>query len=207
MAADAMHLRPGALVVLEGLDRTGKSTQMSALQELRWDDPVPVFAHMPSGLTDLTQAIYRLTEAERIASPLARQLLHLACHAENLGPLDLARRERAVVLDRWWWSTMAYGWYAGRVAEHGVDEALFRDLIGTVWAGQQADVVFLFTTPYERDGHNRSEVHEAYELLAAEHPDLTVRVPRLSPVETTAFLVSALRERRISTESGDGSGR
>src|SRR4051794_7388128 len=123
-----MHLRPGALVVLEGLDRTGKSTQMSALRELRWDYPVPIFTHMPSGLTDLTQAIYRLTEAKRIASPLARQLLHLACHAENLGPLDLERREHAVVLDRWWWSTMAYGWYAGQLDRLGVDEVFFKEL-------------------------------------------------------------------------------
>jgi len=200
-----MYLRPGALVVLEGLDRTGKSTQMSALQQLRWNDPVPVFTHMPSGLTELTQAVYHLTEAKNIASPLARQLLHLACHAENLGPLDVTRRKRAVVLDRWWWSTLAYGWYGGQLARHGVEEELFKGLIGTVWAGHPADAVFLFTTPHERDDHNRSEVYEAYELLAAENPELTVRVPRLDPMATTAFLVSALRERRIlaSAENGD----
>ncbi|GAA1963614.1 hypothetical protein [Catenulispora subtropica] len=197
MVREAVRLRPGALVVLEGLDRTGKSSQATRLQQLRWADPAPKFTHMPSGLTELTQAVYRLTEDTTIASPLARQLLHLACHAENLGPLQQVRRERAVVLDRWWWSTVAYGWHASHLAEHGVDYELFHGLIGTVWAGQNADTVFLFTTPHKRDDHNRQEVREAYDLLAAEHPAQTVRVPATDPAATTEFIVAALRERGL----------
>ena len=192
-----MHLRPGALVVLEGLDRTGKSTQVARLQRLRWADPAPEFTHMPSGLTEVTRAVYALTEDVRIVSPLARQLLHLACHAENLGPLLQVRRERAVVLDRWWWSTVAYGWYAGRLAEHGVDHVVFHRLIDTVWAGQDADVVFLFTSPHEHDDHNRRDVLEAYDLLAAEHPAQTIRVPAADSDSTTEFIVAALRERSL----------
>lgn len=99
-----MRMRPGSLVVLEGLDRTGKTTQRDALTALPWDPPVPLITHMPSGLTSLTEAIYRTTEKHKINSPLARQLLHLTCHAENLPALRTAREQRGVILDRWWWS-------------------------------------------------------------------------------------------------------
>jgi len=197
VADHALRLRPGTLVVLEGLDRTGKSTQMSALRSQRWADPVPAFAHMPSGMSALTQAVYELIEGKSIASPLARQLLHLACHAENLGLLRQARRERAVVLDRWWWSTVAYGWHAGHLDQHGVDKTLFRELIGTVWAGQEADVVFLFTEPHESDDHNRAEVSAAYKALAEQHHSLAVHVPKASPAATTALLLDTMRERAI----------
>lgn len=197
MVDETVRLRPGTLVVLEGLDRTGKSTQVTRLQGLRWADPAPEFTHMPSGLTELTRAVYALTEGMTIASPLARQLLHLACHAENLGPLQQIRRERAVVLDRWWWSTVAYGWHAGHLAEHGVDHALFHGLIDTVWAGHDADAVFLFTTPHEHDDHNRRDVREAYDLLAAEHPAQTIRVPAADPGSTTEFILAALRQRSL----------
>jgi thymidylate kinase len=107
-----MRMRPGSVVVFEGLDRTGKSTQLERLSGLSWKPPGPVFAHMPSGLTSLTSSIYTVTEHEDISSPLARQLLHLACHAENMHALVAGSSQGGLVLDRWWWSTMAYGWYA-----------------------------------------------------------------------------------------------
>lgn len=196
MASNPVRLKAGALVVFEGLDRAGKSTQISRLQSMTWTNPAPMFTHMPSGTTDLSQAIYRLTEDAEIDSPLARQLLHLACHAENLRPLNTALRERAVVLDRWWWSTVAYGQRAVHEA-YGMDEALFRGLIDTIWSRAEADVVFLFTTPYQRDELNREPVREAYEQLAMQNPGLTVRVPRADPNETAAFIAAALRERNL----------
>ena len=82
-----LYFRPGSLVVFEGLDRSGKSTQIKRLSMLNWKAPGPKFTHMPSGMTALTESIYELTENEKIGSPLARQLLHLACHAENIAPI------------------------------------------------------------------------------------------------------------------------
>lgn len=202
MGRNGVHLLPGTLVVLEGLDRTGKSTQMAALQELDWTPPAPVFTHMPSGLTELTGAVYELTEHHRIVSPLARQLLHLACHAENLPALSQARRDGSVVLDRWWWSTVAYGWGGGRLTDYGVDEKLFQTLIDTVWSGLDADIVFLFVDPHEADAHNRRAVAEVYESLAAAYPALTVRVPRQGLEATTAFLLKHLSMRGLLQGSG-----
>lgn len=120
-----LTLRPGTLVVFEGLDRVGKLTQVDALRELNWGAPAPTFAHMPSGSSSLRQAIYRLTEREAIDSPLCRQLLHLACHAESQPFLRAARASGGLILDRWWWSTVAYGWATGALADAGLSEDAF----------------------------------------------------------------------------------
>lgn len=198
MVAELVRFRPGALVVFEGLDRTGKSTQLSRLRALAWQGSEPLFAHMPSGASEVTQAVYEVTEKARIDSPLARQLLHLACHAENIGPLSAALGERAVVLDRWWWSTVAYGWRAVR-ERYGMDEAVFTALIDAIWSHLAADVVFLFTEPHALDGHNREHVREAYERLAEQHRAVTVAVPRAEPHETTELILTALGQRDLIT--------
>src|SRR5690349_5361670 len=66
----SLQLRPGSLIVFEGLDRSGKSTQIKRLSALDWAVPGPGFIHLPSGLTDLTRNIYTLTENSQISSPL-----------------------------------------------------------------------------------------------------------------------------------------
>ncbi|RSN52640.1 hypothetical protein DMH01_41445 [Amycolatopsis sp. WAC 04182] len=187
------HLRPGCLVVLEGLDRSGKSTQIERLRAQNWAGPHPTFAHMPSGLTVLTERIYGITEQDPITSPLARQLLHMACHAENIAALADARQRGGVVLDRWWWSTVAYGWHGGRLAELGVSERAFFGMIDAIWLRQPADVVFLFTTPFERDELNRDVVRHGYAQLAERYGSITMEVPSGTAGETTDFLMSRLR--------------
>lgn len=190
-----MRLRAGAIVVLEGLDRSGKSTQRSALQTLPWTDPAPTFTHMPSGLSPLTEEIYALTEHHKFTSSLSRQLAHLTCHAENIDRLGEAR-SAGLVLDRWWWSTVAYGWYRGGLKDR-MPRSVFFGLIDAIWAQLSADVVFLFMTPFENDTLNRGSVIEGYEALASEHETTTVRVPRLSPEDTTSFLRDSLHERDL----------
>jgi dTMP kinase len=67
---------------------------------------------MPLGLTLLTSSIYALTEHEPISSPLARQFAALGVPRGELARTRGRLRPRRLVLDRFWWSTMAYGWYA-----------------------------------------------------------------------------------------------
>ena len=133
----------------------------------------------------------------QISSPLARQLLHVACHAENIGPIADARVRHGLFLDRWWWSTVAYGWYGARLIGSGLSESVFFGLIESVWSGQQADVVFLFMTPHERDRLNRDEVRNGYAALAAEHEAITVAMPPVDPEETTDFILASLRAREL----------
>lgn len=190
-----MRLRPGTFIVLEGLDKTGKTTQSEAIEAAGWEPPLPLVTHMPSGETDLTRAIYEITEYQTIASPLARQLLHLACHAENLPALAAARRERGVVIDRWWWSTVAYGWFGGLRSQ--LSESAFFGAINMIWGGFEADVVFLFLSAHAQDSHNLSTVAEGYRWLAAHHPDVAVEIPAGSPESVTTFLLEELRRRAL----------
>lgn len=152
---------------------------------------------MPSGMTDLTRDIYSLTEHNQISSPLARQLLHVACHAENIGPIADARVRHGLFLDRWWWSTVAYGWYGAGLARSGPSKSVFFGLIDSVWSAQQADVVFLFMTPYENDRLNRDEVRSGYAALAGECEAITVAVPPVGLKETTGFILASLRAREL----------
>ncbi len=193
----SLHLRAGSLVVFEGLDRSGKSTQIKRLSALDWAAPTPRFTHMPSGMTDLTRNIYSLTENSQISSPLARQLLHIACHAENIEPIAEARVRHGLFLDRWWWSTVAYGWYGAGLAGAGLNESVFFGLIESVWSAQQAGMVFLFMTPHESDRLNRDAVRRGYAALAAEHEAIAVTMPPAGPEETTGFILASLRAREL----------
>lgn len=190
-----MRFLHGSLVVLEGLDKTGKTTQAELLAALPWEQPAPLVTHMPSGLTELTEEIYRTTEHHHIASPLARQLLHLACHAENLGALIQARQKRGVILDRWWWSTVAYGWFGGLRTQ--LSEEAFLGAINMVWGGFDADIVFLFLAAHEADSHNVSAVSTGYAWLASRHVGDFVKVPPGSRERTTRFLVDELKRRHL----------
>ena len=78
-----------------------------------------------------------------------------------------------------------------------MDEAVFTGLIDSIWSHLKADVVYLFTSPYERDSHNREQVREAYEHLATENRALTVAVPRAETQETTEFILNSLQERGL----------
>jgi dTMP kinase len=190
-----MRFRAGAAVILEGLDKAGKTTQRNALTKVQWEGEGPLITHMPSGVSQLTQLLYEVTERQEIKSNLARQLLHLACHAENLPALKAARMERGVVVDRWWWSTAAYGWFGGIRRE--VSESAFFGTIEMVWSGFTADLVFLFSTPFQEDSHNLSSVADGYRVLAGRSRDVCVEVPRLSETATTEFILEKLDERGL----------
>lgn len=194
-----MQLKPGSVVVFEGLDATGKSTQLDRLGARSWDEPAPMFVHMPSGLTTITSQIYQLTETAKLQTPLGRQLLHLSCHAENMEALLAARDRGGLVLDRWWWSTVAYGWYGGGLHET-VPTEVFRGVIDAVWSAVVPEVVFAFLEPFNDDPWNLPEVRAGYEALVAEHLDAAVRVPQASPDQVAAFIEGELRTRGIMTD-------
>lgn len=187
-----MKIKPKTLIVFEGLDKAGKSTQLERFKEIPWAEPAPHFAHMPSGLTRLTADIYGLLETVKPQSQLALQLLHLACHAENAPTITRQRQETAVILDRFWWSTVAYGWYGGKIGRSGLEWTAFMNLIDSIWRDLTPDLVFLFIHPHENDANNSDAVELGYRKLAEESSGTTVLVPRLSVEDTSDFVFEAL---------------
>lgn len=198
MFETGLVIRPGAVVVFEGLDRTGKSTQLERLR-IAVGDSSTVFAHMPSGFTPFTKNLYMALEGatvnERPKSGLAQQLAHLACHAESIRELERAVEMQSLILDRWWWSTLAYGWYGGSVEQSGLSEGSFRELIKTIWAPIVPSIVFVFLEPHHVDGNNTEGVEAGYRALIEEHSDLVVVIPSGSEESTYALVTASLLER------------
>ncbi|MBX3099577.1 MAG: hypothetical protein KF761_08355 [Salinibacterium sp.] len=198
------QLRAGEVIVFEGLDKAGKSTQIEALSG-SLDPATVLFAHMPSGLTAFTQRVYEVLESKaKPESGLAQQLAHLACHAENMPALLAAVESQALVLDRWWWSTLAYGWYGGSVQESGLSEATFNELIQSIWSCIVPSVVFVFLAPHQTDENYASGVEAGYRVLMKRDPDRTVLVPSLSPVDTHRMIMDELQRRDIITSDRPG---
>ncbi|OFE18357.1 hypothetical protein BA895_12020 [Humibacillus sp. DSM 29435] len=189
-------LRSGAVVVFEGLDKAGKSTQLDLLQGAV-DPTSATFAHMPSGFAEFTRRLYRVLETNPPTTALARQLAHLSCHSESIDDLIGASERGALVLDRWWWSTLAYGWYANPDSL-GISQEDFTALIDQIWQRVEADVVFLFLTAYAGDENNAPGVKEGYEAIAAaSEVGQVVFVPAMSEEETHNFVVAELARRGL----------
>lgn len=199
MSETKLAINPGVSVVFEGLDRTGKTTQRELLRDVLAPETV-VFAHMPSGFVPFTGRVYDALEAkgEKPASGLAQQLAHLACHAESIERLVEVTESKALVLDRWWWSTLAYGWYGGSVEQSGLSEKSFLDLIGTIWSPVTPSVVFVFLEPHQLDSNNNQGVEAGYRALLQQYPDLAVIVPNDTQDATHDFVVETLVGRDLA---------
>jgi dTMP kinase len=93
-----------------GADSTRRANPPSSIvSKARAAPGTAAFAHMPSGTTAFTKGVYALLEHHPPESGLGKQLAHLACHCENMPVLLENSRPKALALDRWWWSTIAYG--------------------------------------------------------------------------------------------------
>lgn len=206
-----LSIKTDAVLVLEGLDGTGKTTQTERLERacmgMGQDGkplfvPEPRFAHMPSAGTHIGHAIYDLTETVgEDLDPLARQFLHLASHAQSvrkfIRPTLRAEEPRPVVLDRWWWSTVAYGFFGGKLSRRGWDVDQFINMCLTTWRGVNADMIFLFMEPHVEDHHNTEDVIEGYQYLADRFPQRVTLIERGDEANQKEQMFNAMVRRGI----------
>lgn len=207
-----MRLRPGALIVFEGPDATGKSAQYRMLKEASVNEVLGL--HMPSGATPLGHDIYKLTEKHPIESGLTRQFLHLASHAAHQKLIRAELLTKAVLLDRWWWSTVAYGWLNSEEIHGRWSQQEWMSFCSRVWKGVYANVVFLLTEPHKPDKHNTEEVMAAYSLFYKEgqtdralKAESIVKVPKGTREEMHSFVEQTLLDHKIAyhTEARESS--
>jgi dTMP kinase len=208
-------IKKDAVIVLEGLDATGKSTQHEKMEracigmghgKAPLFDPAPLFLHMPSAGTDLGHMIYDLTESVGSElDPLARQFLHLASHAQSvqqaIKPALKGPEPRPVVLDRWWWSTIAYGWFGSKMGSR-MSLDTFEEVVRRTWAGVKADVVFLFLHPHKEDRHNTTSVTDGYEYLADKFSDRVVFIGPGDEGEQGEQMYEAMARRGLYRNEG-----
>lgn len=200
-----MIIKPNTFIVFEGLDATGKTTQIEQFKELTKG---VLFTHQPSGGGELSQQIYKLTEAMGSElSPVARQYLHLAAHSQHYRDEIHPALEAGtpVVMDRCWWSTIAYGWFGHNLSNY-ISLETFQDLAmlptcNALGRFTLPDLVFLFTEEYEWDKHNTPEVAEGYKHLYNVYAPQTIRVPKMScPEWVTCFIYTTLIARGYATQ-------
>jgi dTMP kinase len=140
-------MRTGRLIVLEGSEGAGKSTQLGLLAERLRSDGIEVLTLREPGGTALGDAIRSLLldPAQHIA-PAAEALLFMASRAQLVEREIRPALERGevVLLDRFFLSTYAY-----QVAGHGLPEAEVRAANRFATDGLSPDVTLLFTFPVE----------------------------------------------------------
>lgn len=108
----------GTLIIFEGIDHVGKSTIVNLIkEELKKVYPTIEVYQFPGKhegtLGKLVYDIHHNLEKYNLNSidPLSLQLLHIAAHVDILKSKIIPAIENGyiVLLDRYWWSTIAYG--------------------------------------------------------------------------------------------------
>jgi len=207
-AAPPARLRRGRMVVLEGGEGTGKSTQAGLLAE----NLGALLTREPGG-TPVGEGIRRLLldPANAGISPRAEALLLLAARAEHVAAViePALRSGRDVVCDRFSGSTLAYqGWGRGLPVEE------LRELSGWAAAGREPDLVVLLTVPAAlaaarlaaRGSTDRIEgagaeffgrVVEGFEALAAAEPERWVTIDGEGPEDQVAERIASVVASRL----------
>lgn len=148
------HRPPGRLIVLEGADGVGKTTQAALLVERMRASGRPVLPLREPGGTPLGDELRALLlDPGRDVAPAAEAMLFMAARAQLVRRViqPALARGALIVLDRFFLSTYAY-----QVAGHGLPEAAVRAANSVAVAGVVPDLTLLFEYP-ARDGLGRAE--------------------------------------------------
>ncbi len=200
------HPPPGRLLVFEGLDGAGKSTQVTLLAEwLRAAGKLVLITAEPGG-TALGRQLEQLLK-HGLGEPLAPRteaLLFLAARAEHVDRVlrPALAAGQWVLCDRFSDSTLAYqGW------GHGLDPDALAAADAYARDGLEPDRVFYFdvsdrTLTARRQGREadriearpdayRDRVRAGFEALAARSPERIETIPAEGPPDAIQGLLRA----------------
>lgn len=145
----------GRLIVLEGGDGVGKTTQLPLLAEALRAHHRMVHTIREPGQTQVGQNVRTLLlDPDSRISPSTEALLFLAARAQVVSEVvqpALAAGEW-VVADRFFVSTYAY-----QIAGHGLDDALVRSANTLATGGLVPDLTLLLTLPAAVSAERRAE--------------------------------------------------
>jgi dTMP kinase len=179
----------GTLFVFEGLDGVGKTTLAEAVAgELRAASmPVSLLSFPGREPGTLGALVYRLHHdppalGVDVITPTALQLLHVAAH------LDVIEREirprlsagEIVLLDRYWWSTWAYG-VAGGADRRSLSAMI--ELERGYWDDAAPAAIFLV---------QRGEARGSLEPIAAAYQELAAGEPAAIRIDNSGELGEAV---------------
>jgi thymidylate kinase len=184
---------PGQLLIFEGPDGTGKTTLSLRLVEwLTSQGHRARYVSFPGRIEgSIGDVVYNLHHSPeryglRGITPAAKQLLHVAAHIDAIHTTILPALESGanIVMDRFWWSTVAYGKVSGIDPE---SLRLIIDLELHHWSHYRPTAVFLLVRPTPAQMEHSSAMHklleDAYAELEATEKD-RYAVHRISTTRT-----------------------
>lgn len=201
----------GLFISLEGIDGSGKSTQLALLEQRLRTEGIPFLVNREPGGVAIGQQIRKilLDPENKALSPVTELLLYFANRAQNIDEQVRPALERGelVVSDRFTDSTLAYQGAARdlgadtvkalhAIACRGTEPALTLyirvtpEISRARRAGQANDRLEAETTAF----HQR--VFETYERLAQEEPRRIVTVDGDRPEEVVAAQVWSIVSER-----------
>lgn len=163
----------GQLIIFEGPDGVGKTVISQLLvKEFTRRREKAIWLAFPGREPDtLGSTIYALHHDPRFdrIHPLSRQFLHIAAHIDAIETRILPALDSgvSVVLDRYWWSTFAYGAAAG-ASLPALRLGIRAERIA--WRGVQPSIAFLLTRTSAEPTAQRSTLlllDRLYRQLAA----------------------------------------
>jgi thymidylate kinase len=183
----------GNIYVFEGVDGAGKSTLSSAVTTRLAEEGVRVaLRSFPGRETGtLGELVYRLhhdsaSMGVKSITSTALQMLHVAAHLDAIEReiCPLVKSGALVLLDRYWWSTWAYG-----VGSHANQDALAEmvNLERLFWGTLLPEAIFLVERPYPQTAGLR-RVADAYEALASRDPR-AIRIDNSGSLEASISAV------------------
>ena len=183
MADRPTGARRGLLLVFEGPEGVGKTTQVQALVErLRRQGCVPVHAFREPGGTPLGDEIRALVLSQQhmAVAPRAEALLFMAARAQLVVHLQELLDEGAIViLDRFFLSTYAY-----QIVGRGLPEQEVRTANALAVAGLRPDLTVLLAFDDAAVARSRMLARGGLDRMEQESADFHARV-------TEAFLAAA----------------
>lgn len=161
-----------ALIVFEGAEGVGKSTQLQRLCAYLDEAGVPNTALREPGGTPVGEEIRRLLlDLEHDVAPPAEALLFMAARAQLVKRIQHEKRQgRIVVLDRFFLSTYAY-----QVAGRGLSEEDIAMINDFASGGLKPDVTLLLTLPV-REGLARVDSRGPRDRMESAGDDFHERV-------------------------------
>jgi dTMP kinase len=210
-AAESSSLR-GHFVTFEGLDGSGKTTQMRLLAAHLRERGTEVIETVEPGGTAIGQAIRRilLDPAHDHLASVAEMLLYFAARAQNVHEVlePALARGATVFSDRWTDSTFAYQGYGRQLGE-----GIVADLDGIACRGRKPDLTLWIDVELEtslRRARSRNveesaegtrmdeqsrvfyeRVLQGYRVLAEREPGRVVRVDGNGTLDEVAKRVRA----------------
>lgn len=152
----------GKLIVFEGLDFTGKSTQVEILGKYLQEMDLPVTTTREPGGTVLGEAVRSviLSNEHTELLPLSELSLFITCRAQLSAEViePALNAGHVVVSSRYRLSSHAYQGY-GR----GLDLSLIERMNEIATSGRQPDLTFLLDLPAEKALERRGKVRDRIE--------------------------------------------